>query len=123
MSAAEGTIGDVYNGRLAFEVDRVDLANVPPTRTKLMLNLGNPDRAFAAAAIPNDGVGLARIEFIIPNQIGVHPMAIAMYPYLEDENTVESARLLVGDEGPGTFSFACLRRASERSRQHSTRNR
>ena len=73
VSCAEGAEGHVYAGRLRFEIDRIDASRVPHTRTNVMLILGDPSRAFAHAAIPNAGVGLARIEFIITNHIGIHP--------------------------------------------------
>jgi len=77
VSCAEGEIGRVYKGRLPFEVTQIDTDKVPRPRTKIMLNLGNPELAFRTAMLPNDGVGLARMEFIISEHIGVHPMALA----------------------------------------------
>ncbi len=77
VCCAEGDIGRVYTGELAFEVTRVAPDTVPRTRTSVMVNLGNPDLAFGCAMLPNDGVGLARMEFIISEHIGVHPMALA----------------------------------------------
>ncbi len=76
VSCAEGDEGYVYEGRLAFEEHEVKLGKLPELPVKLMMNVGNPDRAFAFAAIPNDGVGLARLEFIINRMIGVHPKAL-----------------------------------------------
>ena len=70
-------------GAIPFEVERVDAAHVPQTRTKVMLIVGDPSQAFALSAIPNAGVGLARTEFIITNHIGIHPMALARYPQLQ----------------------------------------
>jgi pyruvate,water dikinase len=77
VCCAEGEIGRVYEGRLPFAVRRASLADLPRPRTKLMVNLGNPDLAFKTALLPCDGVGLARMEFIISEHIGIHPMAIA----------------------------------------------
>lgn len=77
VSCAEGETGAVYRGRLPFTVTRVDIASLPRPRTPIMVNLGDPDLAFRAAMIPNGGVGLARMEFIINQHIGVHPMALA----------------------------------------------
>jgi len=76
VSCAEGETGKVYDKMLPFRVERVPLSDLPRPRTRIMMNLGNPDEAFALAKIPNDGVGLARMEFIINNYIKVHPMAL-----------------------------------------------
>jgi pyruvate,water dikinase len=76
VSCAEGETGSVYRGALAFERRQVDLGAMPKTTTKVMLNVGNPGEAFRLAALPNDGVGLARIEFIIASFVRVHPLAL-----------------------------------------------
>ncbi len=76
VSCAEGDTGYVYDGNIAFEVDEVNLGDMPPVPLKIMMNVGNPDRAFDFASIPNAGVGLARLEFIINRMIGVHPQAL-----------------------------------------------
>jgi pyruvate,water dikinase len=76
VSCAEGDIGRVYGGRLPFEATRVDTRTLKRPRTHIMLNLGNPELAFRSAMLPSDGVGLARMEFIISEHIGVHPMAL-----------------------------------------------
>ena len=78
VSCAEGEAGKVYDGKLPFEVISVSAETVPRPRTKIMVNLGNPELAFHTAMLPNDGVGLARMEFIISEHIGVHPMALAV---------------------------------------------
>ena len=78
VCCAEGEAGKVYDGKLPFEVASVSAEAVPRPRTKIMVNLGNPDLAFHTAMLPNDGVGLARMEFIISEHIGVHPMALAV---------------------------------------------
>ncbi|WP_049820459.1 phosphoenolpyruvate synthase [Bradyrhizobium japonicum] len=77
VSCAEGDIGHVYAGRLPFDVERVATAALNKPRTRIMVNLGNPELAFKTAMMPNDGVGLARMEFIINQHIGIHPMALA----------------------------------------------
>jgi pyruvate,water dikinase len=77
VSCAQGAAGAVYEGRIAFDVDRIDLAGLPPVRTHLMLNIGNPEVAFHSSFLPNDGVGLARMEFIVTDSIKAHPMALA----------------------------------------------
>jgi pyruvate,water dikinase len=76
VSCAEGDVGRVYSGRAPFETTRVDTSTLRRPRTRIMLNLGNPELAFRTAMLPNDGVGLARMEFIISEHIGVHPMAL-----------------------------------------------
>ncbi|GAX34531.1 phosphoenolpyruvate synthase [Nodularia sp. NIES-3585] len=85
ISCAEGDEGKVYPGLLPFEVKEVLLENLPRTRTQILMNVGNPQEALSLSAIPNDGVGLARTEFIIANQIQIHPMALIHYEKLEDE--------------------------------------
>ncbi|RTE94324.1 phosphoenolpyruvate synthase [Bradyrhizobium sp. LVM 105] len=77
VSCAEGDIGHVYAGRLPFDVERVATGALKKPRTRIMVNLGNPELAFKTAMMPNDGVGLARMEFIINQHIGIHPMALA----------------------------------------------
>ncbi len=76
VSCAEGEVGNVYNGILKFEVQRTNLQNMSRPKTKIMMNVGDPDLAFNLASIPNDGVGLARLEFIINNFIRIHPLAL-----------------------------------------------
>ncbi len=76
VSCAEGETGSVYRGALPIERRQVDMAAIPRTETKVMLNVGNPGEAFRLAALPNDGVGLARIEFIIASFVRVHPLAL-----------------------------------------------
>ncbi|MDF5718062.1 MAG: phosphoenolpyruvate synthase [Rhizonema sp. NSF051] len=85
VSCAGGEEGLVYAGLLPFEVEEVPLENLPRTRTEILMNVGNPQEAFSLSAIPNDGVGLARTEFIIANHIQTHPMALIHFDKLEDE--------------------------------------
>jgi pyruvate,water dikinase len=85
VSCAEGEEGRVYPGLLPFEVEEVALENLPRTRTQILMNVGNPQEAFSLSSIPNDGVGLARTEFIIANHIQTHPMALIQYDQIEDE--------------------------------------
>ena len=84
VSCAEGETGVVYDGALPFTVERVVLQDVPRPSTRVMLNVGNPEEAFALSFLPNDGVGLAREEFIISNAIKVHPLALLDYERLDD---------------------------------------
>jgi pyruvate,water dikinase len=83
VSCAEGETGFIYEGELPFNVERINLKGLGRTRTKVMMNVGNPQEAFGLSFIPNDGVGLAREEFIISNTIKVHPMALLDYDRLE----------------------------------------
>ena len=85
VSCAEGETGFVYGGELPFELQRVNLKDISRPRTKIMMNVGNPEEAFALSFIPNDGVGLAREEFIITTYIKVHPLALLDYGKLEDQ--------------------------------------
>jgi pyruvate,water dikinase len=103
VCCAEGTEGRVYPGLVPFTVDHVDAATVPETRTKVMLIVGDPSRAFDLAAIPNQGVGLARAEFIITNHIGIHPMALAHYPNLKDAQAVQAIAARIGAEDAKEF--------------------
>jgi pyruvate, water dikinase len=76
VSCAEGETGTVYDGKAEFDVEQLDLSRIPATRTHVLLNVGNPDAAFRWWRLPSDGVGLARIEFIIGHDIRVHPLAL-----------------------------------------------
>ena len=84
VSCAEGDIGFVYDGKLAFDVERTNLKDLARPRTKVMMNVANPEEAFRLSFIPNDGVGLAREEFIISNYIKVHPLALIDYAKIND---------------------------------------
>ncbi len=85
VSCAEGEEGKVYPGLLPFDVQEVALEDLPHTRTQILMNVGNPQEAFSLSAIPNDGVGLARTEFIIANHIQTHPMALIKYDQVKDQ--------------------------------------
>jgi pyruvate,water dikinase len=89
VCCAEGETGTVYDGALPFRVEKVDLTGLPRPRTKIMMNLGNPEEAFSLYRIPNDGVGLARMEFIIGNHIKVHPMALVHPERVEERKERE----------------------------------
>jgi pyruvate, water dikinase len=84
VSCAEGEAGKVYEGKVPFVVQRTDLRNLKRPKTKIMLNVGEPDQAFRLSFIPNDGIGLAREEFIINNAIKVHPLALINFRKLKD---------------------------------------
>ena len=85
VSCAEGDIGYIYSGILPFEINRLDVDTMPELPVKVMLNVGNPERAFTFQSIPNSGVGLARLEFLISNTIGIHPKALLQFDKLEDD--------------------------------------
>ncbi len=84
VACAGGEEGRVYSGLLPFTVEEITLDNLPQTRTQILINVGNPEEAFSLATIPNDGVGLVRLEFTIANQIQVHPLALIHFDQLED---------------------------------------
>jgi pyruvate,water dikinase len=84
VSCAEGEEGRVYADRLAFDVESVDLSGLARPKTRILMNVGNPDEAFRLSFLPSDGVGLARLEFIILNSIPIHPMALVDYETLDD---------------------------------------
>ncbi len=96
VSCAEGDTGFVYDGMLPFSVEHTDLGSIRRPHTKIMMNVGNPDEAFALSFIPNDGIGLARIEFIISNAIGIHPMALVKYDELGAGERLAIDRLTAG---------------------------
>ncbi|KTC88629.1 phosphoenolpyruvate synthase [Fluoribacter dumoffii] len=85
VSCAEGDNGYVYAGLLPFEQERLDVETMPELPMKIMLNVGNPERAFTFQSIPNSGVGLARLEFLISNTIGIHPRALLDFDSLKDK--------------------------------------
>lgn len=85
VSCAEGEKGHIYEGLLDFEVKKTDLKKVPQPKTKIMMNIGNPEMAMAQSFIPNEGVGLAREEFVISNYIRIHPLALLNFNKLKDE--------------------------------------
>jgi pyruvate,water dikinase len=103
VSCAEGDTGFVYAGKLAFEVQRTETENMPKLPTKIMMNVGNPERAFQFASLPHQGIGLARLEFIINNTIGVHPKALLEYDRLPDDLKKQIAPRLAGYAGPVEF--------------------
>ncbi|RIK34629.1 MAG: phosphoenolpyruvate synthase, partial [Chloroflexi bacterium] len=85
VSCCEGEAGRVYDGELKYRVDKMDVSAMARPHTKIMMNVGNPEMAFKQAAIPNDGVGLARMEFIFANWVQVHPLALTRYHSLPAE--------------------------------------
>jgi len=103
VSCAEGDEGFVYRGLLDFEQTQIELDSLPDIPVKIMMNVGNPDRAFDFANIPNHGVGLARLEFIINRMIGVHPKALLEYDQLDDDTRVAVDEQMAGYPDPVKF--------------------
>jgi pyruvate,water dikinase len=103
LSCAEGDVGRVYQGELPFDKTEVDFSGLQKPKTKIMLNLANPDIAFKVAQLPNAGVGLARLEFIINTAIGVHPHALLDYHKLDRETRKKIHEKMAGYDGPVDF--------------------
>ncbi len=103
VSCAEGDTGYVYAGAVPFEVRRIELDRMPEPPVKIMMNVANPERAFAFAQLPNHGVGLARVEFVINNVVGVHPRALLDYELLSDELQEAIDLRVAGYADPATF--------------------
>ena len=103
VSCAEGDTGHIYDGLLETEVTEVRRGEMPPIQTKIMMNVGNPQLAFDFAQLPNEGVGLARLEFIINNNIGVHPKAILDYPQVDADLKKAVESVARGHASPRAF--------------------
>ena len=102
-SCAEGDTGLVYQGILDFEIERSENIQMPELANKMMINVGNPSRAFDFTSIPNNGVGLARLEFIINNTIGIHPKALLEFNQQDADIQAEIVRRTAGYKDPITF--------------------
>jgi pyruvate,water dikinase len=103
VSCAEGDTGNIYDGLLETEVTEVQRGEMPPIDIKIMMNVGNPQLAFDFCQIPNQGVGLARLEFIINNNIGVHPKAILDYPNVDADLKKAVESVARGHASPRAF--------------------
>ena len=103
VSCAEGDTGFIYEGALPFERIVTDLGNMPPAPLKIMMNVGNPERAFDFAQLPNQGIGLARLEFIIARQIGVHPRALLEYSKQPADLKKQIDQITAGYADPVSF--------------------
>jgi len=104
ISCCEGDVGRVYRGNLPFSVTEQAIGDLPATRTQILMNVGNPEEAFNLAAIPCDGVGLARLEFIIANHIKVHPLALLQPELVADvQQQQQIARLTAGHTSPAEY--------------------
>jgi len=104
VSCSEGEEGRVYEGKLKFKVNKIFLKKIPKTKTKIMMNLGTPDEAFELSFLPNDGVGLAREEFIINEYIKIHPLALLNFKELKDKEVKDKIKkLTVGYDNKKEF--------------------
>ncbi|MGQ0763809.1 MAG: phosphoenolpyruvate synthase [Acidobacteriota bacterium] len=103
VCCATGAKGSVFEGLIDYAVDKHIIDSSRRPVTKVMMNVGDPEHAFALASMPNDGVGLARLEFIINNHIGIHPMALVHYPKLANEEVVREIAKRIGEEDPREF--------------------
>ncbi len=108
VSCAEGETGYVYEGILDYDIQQTDLSQLGKPDTEIMMNLGNPDQAFSLASLPVDGIGLARMEFIINEYIKVHPMALVHPEKLDDATRDEIATISVAHEDPVSFFVKTL---------------
>ncbi len=108
VSCAEGDEGYVYDGKLQYEKKKIELDALPDIPVKIMMNVGNPDRAFDFAGIPNHGVGLARLEFIINRMIGVHPKALLEFDRLDADTREAVEEQMAGYDEPVEFFVAKL---------------
>jgi pyruvate,water dikinase len=103
VSCAEGDTGYIYDGELDFTVEETELSAMPEIGTKIMMNVGTPEQAFSFAQLPNAGVGLARLEFIINRQIGIHPKALLNLDSLEEPLKSEITQAIAAYPGPRAF--------------------
>ena len=103
VSCCEGDVGRIYDGEVPFEVEEIALESIPKTRTKIMMNLANPEQAFKYAQLPNDGVGLARMEFIFASWVGVHPLALTRFDTLSPKERREVLSKTRGYDDPKAY--------------------
>ncbi len=108
VSCAEGDTGQIYEGKLAFDYKTIELSAMPEIPVKIMMNVGNPDRAFAFAGTPNAGIGLARLEFIINNMIGIHPKALLEFEQLPQDLRDQIAPRIAAYASPHDFYVSKL---------------
>ena len=109
VSCAEGDEGYVYAGEIPFSIEKIELDQLPKTKTAIMMNVANPGEAFRLSKIPNDGVGLVRLEFIISDHIKIHPMALVHYHELKlSAHKTEIDQLTEGYEDKTQFFVECL---------------
>jgi len=108
VSCAQGNTGFIYEGKLDFEVTKSDVVSMPALPLKIMMNVGNPDRAFSFASLPHSGVGLARLEFIINKMIGIHPKALLNFDEQSKDLKEEITEIIAGYASPVEFYIAKL---------------
>ena len=108
VCCAEGETGNIYAGILDFEIQQTDLSQLAHPKTAIMMNLGNPDQAFSFASLPVDGIGLARMEFIINEYIKVHPMALIHPEKVDDATQEKMARMSIAYDNPTDFFIKTL---------------
>lgn len=108
VSCAEGDVGNVYYGEIEYKVKKHKITDDIRPKTQIMMNVGDPDHAFKVSMLPNDGVGLARLEFIINNHIGIHPMALVNYPNLKRREDIETISNRILEEDPKEFFIRSL---------------
>ena len=108
VSCAEGDVGNIYYGDIDFKINRHQITDTERPRTQVMMNVGDPDHAFSVSRLPNDGVGLARLEFIINNHIGIHPMALVNYPNLRRREDIDTISKRIMEEDPKEFFVRSL---------------
>ena len=108
VSCAEGDVGNVYYGKIEYNLEKHVIDDSARPKTQIMMNVGDPDHAFSVSRMPNDGVGLARLEFIINNHIGIHPMALCNYPNLKRREDIETIASRILEEDPKEFFIRSL---------------
>ena len=108
VSCAEGDVGNIYYGKIEYNVEKHAIDESSRPKTQIMMNVGDPDHAFSVSRLPNDGVGLARLEFIINNHIGIHPMALCNYPNLKRREDIETIANRILEEDPKEFFIRSL---------------
>jgi pyruvate,water dikinase len=108
VSCAEGEFGNIYEGILSFEIEQTDLSQLKKPKTQIMMNLGNPDQAFSLASLPVDGIGLARMEFIINEYIKVHPMAFKHPEKVDDDIRKKINSICTAYKSPQDFFVKTL---------------
>ena len=108
VSCAEGEVGKVYKGKLDYETKEYEISKLPKIPVKIMMNVGNPDKAFSFSRIPNEGVGLARLEFIINKMIGIHPKALIQYSKVDSSTKRLIDKKMYGYKDPINFFISKL---------------
>tara|TARA_B100000214_G_scaffold220792_1_gene160602 strand:+ start:1098 stop:3452 length:2355 start_codon:yes stop_codon:yes gene_type:complete len=103
VSCGEGSEGKVYKGELDYKVEKITFGSMPEVPVKIMMNVGNPDKAMSFSMLPNEGVGLARVEFIINKMIGIHPKALLDLTAVDDRTAKKIQSKLAGYSDPKTF--------------------